>query len=257
MNRTLNFLFLLFVSVLPLNSIKAQLYLGYDIGISKYSLSDQYFGENYYNSINPEVQNLNLKFQSEKRIVSINFNRRNIEMSPVLIQTNYYSTHYVKLSDYEISLEYLSKDKEITNSLFLFLGGSVEGSNFHSIRKINSSNSTPQSNSRERTTISLSLEGLLEYKINRFSFSYGANISFLSFMIKKNKADQYVEDSEFKIVGFNEYLELENSFNGNFELSERIILRSELLITYINYMDGDKSKILNQAVLIGGMVRLW
>lgn len=257
MNKASRFLLLLLLVSFNWSLLKAQVYIGYDVGISNHTLSDEYFGDNYYEQLDPTALNLNILILSEKRIFNIRFNGINTVMDPVLEQINYHSINYVKLSDYSFDIEYLGKDREITNRLILFLGGSINGRYFSSTRKLDSNFSNEQSNSRELTNINLSLNGLLRYSFNRFSINYNSEFGFLNFVFKTNKYDQYVEDSEFKIAGFNEYLEFENSISGNFELSDRITIKSEFLVRYFKFTDGYQSKVLSQSILIGGMVRLW
>lgn len=256
MNKASKFLLLLILGSINWSLVQAQIYIGYDVGISSHTLSDGYFGENYYENISPSFFNLTLQFFSDKRVLSLGLSSSDIEMSPALNQINYHSTDNVKSSEYKINLKYLGKDRNLTNQLALFLGGSINGRYFSSFREIDSDFSNLETNSREIKNINLSLNSLLEYKLDRFSINYNVGISFLNFFFKTNKHNQYEEDSEFKVAGFSEYIEWNNSVSGKIELSERFILKSEFLIRYVKFTDGDQIKMLDQAILIGGLVRL-
>ncbi len=246
--------FFFFIST-TFTNVSAQVFLSYDLGVSKIAYKNQYLSKNYYTGYSPSVVNTDLFYRGKESYLRFNFNYQNYEsLNPVIEEINYFD-NYFNLESYQIIIEYLIRTETFSNGVNIYLGYQLRGLFSEIEQNFESEFINSRINFSESVYADLSLIGRLEYQFREIGINYSAGVGLVRYFEETDP--RYFNESNFYGLGFNYYRSFQSSLELYFWINDKVALKPAYLIRFDRTDYKEETKRLNQSVLIGGILKLW
>ncbi len=236
--------------------LRAQFYIGWDMGGISIDLRDEYLSRNRYEGITPGLLNAVLSYSNEKNILNARFGKQSTDLKLSNNADYYFNSNYMEINNFELDVEYLRKVKGWDSNLNLFLGIAHNGHFSYYKRYIESRYVNDAQNSHEMGMLNFSAIGMLQYHHKYGTLQFKSGISIYNYGSRPVEP-RYGGDFNYRGMWMNDYFQLQNSLVGIIPLNDQFQFKAEYRLRYYTFQDPQQLKMLKQSFLIGLGVKLW
>ena len=249
MKKCLLFIFCLIV----FQKVEAQFYVGNEVGLIGYDIQDEFINNYRYEVTTASFFTPSLLYRNSRSFFQVRFNTKSAT-AEIADVDDFQAKSVMKFQNYILEFEYFHKIIAFNSYLDAYAGISHNGHFTYINRTFNTRYYNSESETHEMGALVFSVNGMLEFTRGKNRALYKAGIGFLNY---GSRPDYQSGNIDMRFFSFGEYIRLHNSLSCQVELSDRMFLKPEYLLTYYTFKNPERMKMLKQSFMLGIYLQLW